>query len=299
MNKVLIIMATYNGEKYLQEQIESILNQEKVSVFLLVRDDGSEDKTCRILNNYQKEGKLEWYKGAHLNVARGYFDLMKRAASYDVDYIAFSDQDDVWDQDKLYVAVQTLEKLNKSIPALYYCGQRLVDSNLNPIAVHELNRQRNMKTRFILSDFAGCTGVFNKNLLNEVIKYEPGYMLMHDTWILKICLALGGIVVVDSSCHMDYRQHGSNTVGLGRSLPAYLKQVRQYICDYKVELQMRELFEGYGDRLVPVYKELAEACCNYRTDKKARKILLNKKDIDFHAKGLNVTYRLKIGLNRL
>ena len=175
----------------------------------------------------------------------------------------------------------------------------MVDSNLKLIANHELNRQRSLKTRFILSDFAGCTGVFNKKLLNEVIGYEPNYMLMHDTWTLKICLALGGNVVVDSDCHMNYRQHGSNAVGLGRNFPAYLKQVRQYLNEYKVELQMRELLKGYGNRMVPEYKELVEACCNYRTDKEARKILLNKRNINFCTKGLNVTYRLKVGLNKL
>ncbi len=299
MNKVLVIMATYNGQKYLREQIQSILGQEKVRVSLLVRDDNSNDRTCNILENYQNQGKLEWYTGIHLNVTKGYFDLMKKAVSYNVDYIAFSDQDDVWDKDKLYVAVQALEKFNENIPSLYYCGQRLVDSNLKPIANHELNRQRSLKTRFILSDFAGCTGVFNKRLLNEVIGYEPNYMLMHDTWILKICLALGGSVVVDSGCHMNYRQHDSNAVGLGRNLPAYLKQVRQYLNEYKVELQMRELLKGYGNRMVPEYKELAEACCNYRTDKEARKMLLNKRNVNFCTKGLNVTYRLKIGLNKL
>lgn len=299
MNKVLVIMATYNGQKYLQEQIQSILAQKKVRVSLLVRDDNSNDRTCNILEDYQNQGKLEWYTGIHLNVTKGYFDLMKKAATYNVDYIAFSDQDDVWDKDKLYVAVQALKKFNENIPSLYYCGQRLVDSNLKLIANHELNRQRSLKTRFILSDFAGCTGVFNKKLLNEVIGYEPNYMLMHDTWTLKICLALGGNVVVDSDCHMNYRQHGSNAVGLGRNFPAYLKQVRQYLNEYKVELQMRELLKGYGNRMVPEYKELVEACCNYRTDKEARKILLNKRNINFYTKGLNVTYRLKVGLNKL
>lgn len=299
MNRILVIMATYNGQKYLQEQIQSILDQENVSICLLVRDDGSEDNTHRILNDYQNQGRLTWYTGPHLNVARGYFDLMKKASSYDVDYIAFSDQDDIWDKDKLYVGACALEKFNKNVPALYYCGQRLVDRNLNPIAVHELNRKRSMKTRFILSDFAGCTGVFNKKLLNEVTKYEPSYILMHDTWILKICLSLGGNIVVDPSCHMDYRQHEGNAIGLGRSFPAYFKQVGQYINGYKVEPQMKELLEGYGDRMIPEYRELAEACCNYRGDWKARKILLNKKNIDFHTKGLNATYRLKIGLNKL
>lgn len=299
MKKVLVIMATYNGEKYLHEQIESILNQEDVKVLILARDDGSIDKTCDILNKYQKEKKLQWYTGEHLNVANGYFDLMYKAVDYDVDYISFSDQDDVWDSNKLKIAIEKLLLVNSRTPALYYSGQRLVDNNLNFIADHSLNNERSLRTRFVLSDFAGCTGIFNKVLLNEVVSYKPEYILMHDTWILKICLGLGGEVYVDSTPHMSYRQHGGNAVGLGRSLTAYLKQVRQYLCEYKVEPQMVELVKGYGDRLVPEYKELAECICRYRTDNSCKKKLLDKRIINFCNRGLNLTYNLKVRLNKL
>lgn len=171
--KVLVIMATYNGEKYLQEQLDSILRQKNIQVDILVRDDGSNDKTKEILECYSKNNKLNWYTGEHLNVQKGYFDLMKKSAKLEWDYIAFSDQDDVWDTDKLYIAVQSLKPVNRGIPALYYCGQRLVDRNLNFLSNHELNDKRTLITRFILSDFAGCTGVFNRELLNAVIQYEP------------------------------------------------------------------------------------------------------------------------------
>lgn len=299
MKKILVIMATYNGERYLSEQLDSIFGQKGVEVSILIRDDGSTDGTHALLDKYQSEGKLKWYTGEHLNVSKGYFDLMKKAADYDIDYIAFSDQDDVWDSDKLYVAAQSLNSVDEAVPALYYCGQRLVDGELNPIADHELNDRRTLTTRFVLSDFAGCTGVFNRALLNEVIKFEPEYMLMHDTWILKVCLCLGGRVFVDTKPHMNYRQHGGNTVGLGRSLPAYIKQVRQYLNEYHVEAQMRELMRGYSDRMVPEFRELAEMICRYRENRKYKKKLLDKNYINFYAKGLNLTYWLKVTLNKL
>lgn len=298
MKNILVIMASYNGEKYIEEQLDSIWNQKNVNISILVRDDGSEDKTCKILDKYKKAGKLQWYKGEHLNIAKGYFDLMKKAITYDLDYIAFADQDDRWDEDKLNIAVDRLEKCNNR-PALYYSGQRLVDEKLNLIALHNLNSQRNLYTRFILSDFAGCTGVFNRQLLSEILKYEPEYILMHDTWILKVCLGLGGIVYVDREAHLDYRQHGNNSLGLGRGLIADLKQVRQYLCEYNVEAQMKELLQGYGDRMITEYKELAEACCIYKHNKKARQLLLNKDVINFYNKGLNLTYDLKVILNKL
>lgn len=299
MKKILVLLATYNGEKYLQEQLDSILNQEGVHVEILIRDDGSTDNTKRILRQYQNSKGINWYEGEHLNVQKGYFELMERADSYDIDYIAFCDQDDVWDKDKLMIAANALDKFSVDKPALYYCGQRLVDEKLNFIADHILNKERTLKTRFVLSDFAGCTGVFNKKLLDEVVKYKPAYMLMHDTWILKVCLCLGGNVCVDPMPHMNYRQHGGNTVGLGRSIPAYLKQVKQYLNEYQVERQMRELVRGYGSRMIPEYKRLAKMICGYRTKKEYKKKLLDKTYINFFNKGLNLTYWLKVKLNRL
>lgn len=299
MKKVLVIMATYNGKKYLSEQLESILAQKNVLVEILVRDDGSKDGTRNLLDEYKKLGKLQWYTGEHLNVARGYFDLMKMALKFDADYIAFADQDDVWDSDKLYIATQFLDSVDRKVPALYYCGQRLVDGELNFIANHELNSRRTLITRFVLSDFAGCTGVFNRALLEAVIEYEPQYMLMHDTWILKVCLCLGGKVFVDTKPHINYRQHGDNTVGLGRSLSAYIKQVNQYLNEYHVEAQMHELLNGYDDRMVPQYKALAKQICQYRKSFRIKKQLMNKKYINFYNNGLNLTYKLKVLLNKL
>lgn len=299
MEKVLIIMSTYNGDKYLEEQLESILRQKSVRVELLIRDDGSSDSTQKILEQYKEKSKLCWYTGAHLDVAKSYFDLLKASKAYDAKYIAFADQDDVWDENKLVIAVENLKSLPSDNPQLYYCGQRLVDSDLQFLSNHKLNKERTLKTRFVLSDFAGCTGVFNIKLRDAVIKYEPSYMLMHDTWILKICLALGGDVVVDPEPHMSYRQHGGNTVGLGRSMSAYLKQVKQYMNEYLVEPQMEELLKGYGDGIVPDYKELAECICSYKHDSFCKRKLLNSNIIDFHNRGLNLTYKLKVILNKL
>lgn len=290
-------MATYNGEKYLQEQLDSLYNQKGVAVEILVRDDGSSDKTIEILEENKKNHNLIWYQGEHMNVSNGFFELMQKAIEYDVNYFAFCDQDDIWDYDKLEIAVNFIKEYNG--PALYYSGQRLVNENLYFIENHRLNEFRTLKTRFVLSDFAGCTGLFNKNLLKEVIKFKPQYMLMHDTWVLRVCLCLGGNVVVDPEPRMCYRQHSSNTVGLGHGLRATIKQVKQYINEYQIERLTKELIRGFGDRMVPEYKEIAEWICEYRTNKLYKKKLLSKRNINFFNKGLNLTYWLKVKLNKL
>jgi len=97
----------------------------------------------------------------------------------------------------------------------------------------------------------------------------------------KCACALGGKVVVDPETHMKYRQHGGNTVGLGRSLPAYLKQVQQYLNVYQIERQMRELVRGYREQMVPEYKMQAEMICEYRHNRKYRKKLLDRNYINF------------------
>lgn len=297
MDRILVLLATYNGEKFLREQLDSIFSQKNVDVTVLVRDDGSSDKTKKILDEYKENKALSWYAGEHLSIQKGYFDLMKKAATTDYEFFAFSDQDDVWDADKLTLGISEIRDQKQA--ALYYCGQKLVDEQLRPIADHELNEKRSLQTRFVLSDFAGCTGVFNKRLLDEVVLFEPEYMLMHDTWILKVCLCLGGYVKVDTKPRVKYRQHGGNTIGLGRNLPSYLKQVKQYIFEYQVERQMHELAKGYGNRMVSPYEDMCKWMCKYKSNKTYKRNLLNKKYVDFCSKGLNLTYRLKVLINKL
>ena len=112
MEKVLVLMATYNGEKYLQEQLDSIYRQKNVMVDVLVRDDGSSDLTQEILEMNSKTKNLTWYSGEHKNVQKGFFELMRKAAMLDYEYYAFCDQDDVWFDDKLSIAISRIPKTN-------------------------------------------------------------------------------------------------------------------------------------------------------------------------------------------
>lgn len=300
MEKVLVLLATYNGKEYLQQQLNSLYAQKDVEVVILVRDDGSTDLTQNILKKNAKNHNLIWYQGDHKNVQDGYFELMQKASKMQCKYIAFCDQDDVWDDNKLSIAIKKIKEcsINNNL-VLYYSGQRLVDSNLKFIENHRLNQRRSLKTRFILSDFAGCTGVFNKQLLDEVVKFKPDYMLMHDTWVLRVCLCLGGTVIVDPEPRMNYRQHQNNTVGLRHGFFHTIKQVYLYVGNYKIEKLTNELVRGYGSRMTPEYKEICSWICNYKTNLKYRAKLLDKRNVDFCNRGLNITYRLKIGMNKL
>lgn len=299
MEKVIVLLGVYNGAKYLQQQLDSLYRQQGVEVSILARDDGSTDESRTILEQNAKAHTLTWFSTVHRGVADGFYELMEKACEWDADYYAFCDQDDVWDEDKLITAVSQLKHCKLDRPALYYCGQRLVDQELHFLSDHYLNDLRSLKTRFVLSDFAGCTGVFNRALLDEVITFKPDYMLMHDTWVLRVCLGLGGEVIVDPTPHMSYRQHPGNAIGLNRGVLSTIRQVKQYVFSYQVERVTKELIKGYGDRLVPEYKEAADWILRYRTDRVARKKLLDKTEVDFCSRGLNLTYWCKIFLKRL
>lgn len=299
MDKVLILLASYNGETYLREQLDSLFAQKSVEVSVLVRDDGSTDNTINILKLYEKKYDLTWYQGDHQNVQKGFFELLKKAANTEYNYFAFCDQDDVWDSEKIKIAIEALIKLDSNKPLLYFCGQRLVDNNLSFLDEHRLNSIRTDYARFLLNDAAGCTEVFNKNLVDAVVSYEPDYILMHDAWILKVCLAIGGEIVVDPNCHMSYRQHGNNVLGLKRDFKSKLSRVSYYINEQKVEPQMKELLKGYSGRLTDEYKEIINDVLSYKKSLSARFRLYKKKKFNYGDFGLQTTYNLKLFLNKL
>lgn len=290
---VTVVLATYNGEKYLREQLDSLLAQKGVKVSILVRDDGSTDRTREILNEYQDKGFLNWYTGEHLNVQKGYLDLLKHVG--DTDYYAFCDQDDVWDEDKLLIAVTELDALNQDKPAMYYCGQRLVDENLKLLSTHKIVTDRSDHTNFLISNVAGCTAVFNKALVDAVNSAEPDFILMHDSWLFKVCLALGGSYYADSLAHINYRQHGDNVAGLNKSLKGKIRQAKRYIKVFEIQRQCESLLECYDDKMIPEYRNLTEDIVNYDKSIANR----NKIEYDFNSITLNYLVKYKILTKRL
>ena len=294
---VCVVLATYNGEKYLREQLDSLIRQKGVKVEILVRDDGSTDETTTILEEYKNKGLLNWYTGEHLNVQKGYLDLLKKAPQ--ADYYAFCDQDDVWDDDKLLIAVTELDKMPKEKPAMYYCGQRLVDENLKLISTHKIASDRSAHTNFLISNVAGCTAVFNRCLVDAVNSTEPSFILMHDSWLFKVCLALGGTYFADSAAHINYRQHGNNVAGLNGGIKGKLRQTKRYLDVFEIQKQCRNLLECYGERMTPEYRKLTEKICNYDQTFGNWKEMLASKDFDFKSGSLNLVVKLKVLLRKM
>ena len=189
MEKVCVLISTYNGEKYLKEQIESILNQENIEVDILIRDDGSTDNTLNILEDYtQKYKNIRYYTGENLRSAKSFMNLLFTVKEYE--YYAFSDQDDVWKKNKLCTAVSKL----KEGYDLYGGKKSIVDSELNILNIEdEIPVSLELGSVILRCRVAGCTMVFTKNLREKLLKYNPIVLSMHDSWVLKVAVSVGKV----------------------------------------------------------------------------------------------------------
>lgn len=212
--QVAVIMSTYNGEKYLSEQINSILNQKNVTVSLFVRDDGSSDATQEILDLFASTyGNIYLMYGENLGVGNSFMKCLYDI-EHDFDFYAFSDQDDIWMENKLYEAICLLEKHGKS---LYCSNQICVDSD----GIFLGKRFESEPGYGVLdclnnNQISGCTFVFSGDFYKILKMHRPSEELLknriHDVWVAEIA-ALGNLTVYDERAFILYRQHAGNAVG--------------------------------------------------------------------------------------
>lgn len=215
-------MSTYNGSKYLKEQIESILAQEDVNVRLIVRDDGSKDCTLDILEGYAQSGKLQWYNGENLKPLGSFMHLLLNC--HESDYYAFSDQDDVWLPNKLSKSLEKMhevESSNPSKPVIVHTDMSVVDSNLN--VTSKSFWDNNGIRPDVLNKFEmlacyngvnGCTLLMNNSARKLIMeKYFQQSLFIHDVMCSLIVSANGGIIDYVDEPTLLYRQHEGNVVG--------------------------------------------------------------------------------------
>lgn len=222
-NSVAILMCTYNGEKYLKEQIDSILNQTYQNFVLFIRDDNSTDRTKEIINYYVKE-----YDGKVIEVvdhriansaSKNFMFLLESVYKLDkFDVFIFSDQDDFWERDKVKVTVDEYNKVkNKDIPILIHTDLTVVDSKLNTInssfmKYSNLSAKRNKFINYLIqNNVTGCAMLINKSLV-DLIKFDIEYIRMHDWYFALIASAFGKVIYIDKQM-VKYRQHSNNVLG--------------------------------------------------------------------------------------
>lgn len=218
VKSVLVMLSTYNGERFLRKQLDSVITQKGVNVYLIIRDDGSTDNTQQILDDYKSvyPNMMTIYKGTNMGCARSFRYLMEKANSFDLffpDFYAFCDQDDIWIDNKLKKATEALAVYNQTIPNLFFSHFKKIDEWGDELFTENRMFKISFGEALIMNPSVGCTQVFNKSCLEKSLLYNPPLLVLHDWWIYSLCLALSGNVIYDENALVLYRQHSSNVLG--------------------------------------------------------------------------------------
>ena len=229
MPHICIFMSTYNGEKYLHEQLESIENQTHNNWRLIISDDGSNDNTLAITKQFRKkwgDSRLEIRQGPQKGFCQNFLS-MACDKSIKADFYAFSDQDDFWVADKLQRAIVYFKANNESqLPRAYGSRTQIVDEHLSPLGLSpEFNRPLSFRNALVQSIAGGNTQVFNqatKDLLEEA---GTQLVVSHDWWLYQIVNGAGGIFHFDLIPSLLYRQHSNAIVGANSSFKARINRV--------------------------------------------------------------------------
>ena len=218
--KVQILLATYNGEIFLREQLDSIVNQEYKLWELLIHDDGSVDNTVQILNeyenNYPKKVKLLNDQKIFSSASKNFFHLIKHR-SRDVNLYCLCDQDDIWHNSKLKLIIERYKSKEWKEPVLIHSDLSLIDGygkSLEQSHNKLINYQKNLITKntaLYYNPIPGCAMTINSALADK-ISYSK-YMVMHDWWILLSALSENTTMIYINSPLVKYRQHSGNVFG--------------------------------------------------------------------------------------
>ena len=294
MKEIQVLLSSYNGEKYIKEQIDSILAQKNAEVQLLIRDDGSSDGTRQILKEYaDKYANVSVVYGENVGVIRSFFELIE-SADVSVPYVALADQDDVWLPDKLYRAITLLEMEKERMPLVYCSARQLVDAELHPIpaAMTYPDIRPEFGNALVENMCTGCTSVINQQMLLLLKGRTPEFTVMHDFWVYLVGTCLGK-VVYDEESFILYRQHGNNVVGSASSIVEnYKRRIKNFKKNRgQLTRQATELLRIYGEEMPEENRQLAEKMVLSKTDKKVRKQLLKERKVFRQRKSDNWIFR--------
>jgi len=256
-----ILLATYNGEKYLSEQIDSILAQTISDWKLLIRDDGSSDQTQEIINHYVKQfpDKIIYIvdTNKNLGVTRNFERLMKHSTA---PYIMFCDQDDIWFSDKIEKSLQKLQTMEQQygadIPLLVYTDLAVCNQEGTLIAKSFWKYQGGNPSlpldhakALVQNNATGNTFIFNRDLCDQALPFSPD-TVMHDWWVALITLYLGKIDYLTDQTIL-YRQHNANVSGSkGKSILPMLRKLPNYCNTLNKNIwQAKSFLEKFQTRL--------------------------------------------------
>ncbi|HFU4489532.1 TPA: glycosyltransferase family 2 protein [Streptococcus suis] len=227
--KVNILMSTYNGERFLAEQIESIQAQTFQDWTLLIRDDGSTDKTCDIISSFcEQDSRIRFINKdvkQNLGVIASFHAVLTEEAA---DYYFLCDQDDVWLPDKMQVCLDEAVKHPRNLPVMVYMDLKVVDENLRVLNESMIRSQSHHANTQLVQELTentvtGGVAMFNHALAQLWQGDET--IIMHDWYLALLASALGKLIYIDQPGEL-YRQHGNNVLGartLGKRVFKWLR----------------------------------------------------------------------------
>lgn len=246
---VAILLPTFNGEKYLAEQLDSLVCQSYQNLIIVIRDDGSSDGTLKVIHSYQARFPDKFHTiendGRNLGACNSYSFLMNYAVAHKEElglkkaYMMFCDQDDIWIKKKVELEMQTMETAEAEgadIPVLVHSDLKVVSESGALIAESFLRYQglhpaKNKFRQLLFCNLVtGCTALINEPLATRSLPI-PEKAIMHDWWLALVASAFGRLVLIHQPL-VEYRQHGSNTYGArekatSHSLMELLRKIRQ------------------------------------------------------------------------
>ena len=307
MPTVAVLMSTYNGEKYIREQLDSIFNQDDVAVKLFVRDDGSTDSTVGILREYMQRFPIEIIlDGENVRPGESFMRLVyKYADEPGIDYYAFADQDDIWLPDKLSVAIEKIGKSGVSVPTLYGSNEYIYTDGGNKGDRHKTPQRVDLISHMTKNTIAGCTFVFNKALAQlvsgaerpdpRIIRYR-----IHDAWMMLVAIVCGR-VIYDEISYMFYRIHNENTVGVKEmSFSVRLDRLKRCFAK-RDDANLRLITAKELLRLFPQMdednKRVLRLYADYKNNWKSKKALAFNKEIKANCAENPTAFTIKVLMN--
>lgn len=268
MNKVkytvCILMSTYNGEKYIKQQLDSIFAQKDVDIKLVVRDDGSKDSTLNILRQYDSIILLE---GANIGCEKSFMELL--FMDIEADYYAFADQDDVWHPRKMISAIENIQIHNCDLSV---CNLKLVDGDLNEIGSlfsdQDIDNYQKIMDKFAQTNFHGCVQVWTNKLHKVIQTCRPLHIEPHDVWVNAIANIVSS-TYIDNRCLINYRLHGNNVSGYTTNIMnKFIKRIKLYFGKNHPQRDIlnKQLLDNFGiylDKTDSKYKAIS-LIANYK-----------------------------------
>lgn len=272
---ISILMATYNGEKYVKEQIESLLSQTFCNFTLWVSDDVSTDGTWDILQAYARQypQKIKISR-REKNSGDSRYNFLGLMVKIKDNYVMLCDQDDVWLPDKIektLAKMKAMEGQYPDMPILVRTDAKIVDQGLRVVypsykqVMHSNFDRTDFCQVLIQNTFAGCTAMYNRRLA-DLIDQKPDYCVMHDWWLELIAAAFGKLGYIDEPT-MLYRQHGINVIGvkdvrkLSYKLSCLIHNDRIKKAIRNTYDQAKNFLQIYEDRMTETQKDIARRYC--------------------------------------